>query len=280
MPYVVKKFIAQFLMPIPLVCEFYLLGWCLRRFTQHRRIGLAFEGVAVAGFLAFGCGIGHGYLYNLERRYPPFETVQEKSPQLQDASVVVLGQGMYSQPSDLPKRYLNNGVFERRLFEGVRIAKCINGRLIVSMAGNASAADNGLFLSEYLQSVGFPTNRATFFCGARDTNDEALLTKRELVKRGLLSAGTRMSDVQTGKEYPFVLVSSAIHLPRAMTIFGKYGMTPVPAPCDYTELGKTRMVFSWCHLPLPSGGGFEISQKAVREWLGNVYENNAFLSGK
>jgi len=61
-------------------------------------------------------------------------------------------------------------------------------------------------------------------------------------------------------------------MPRSMKIFQKQGLNPIASPCDYTELEPSKINLQWPYLPLPSGSNFETSQRAIYEWLGNLYE--------
>ena len=179
-PFQLKKFISQFLMPMPLVCECFLLGWVLYRFTKYKKTGRFFTLLSLLFFLLFGYGFGRTYLYNLERQYPPFEPTPEQCEALRGTPIVVLGQGM-PEKSDLPIRYQNNPVFERRLFEGVRVAKLIpDSHLIVSMAGDASNSVKQIALDDYMQRFNFPTNRVAMFTTARDTSEEAKLANARM----------------------------------------------------------------------------------------------------
>jgi uncharacterized SAM-binding protein YcdF (DUF218 family) len=286
-----KKFISQFLMPIPLVCECLILGWILVRFTQYKKTGKAFYLLAFTLFLAFGYGWGRTYLYNLERRYTAFEPTPEQCEALRGTPVVVLGQGM-PESSDLPLRYQNNEIFDRRLLEGVRVAKLIpESRLIISMAGEAPDTIKQLFLDEYMSLVNFPTNRVFMFTTARDTSEEAACAKKVISNQCSVISGdgsSRASDPVSSFQFPvsnlqtnaltnyrtnaLLLATSASHIPRAMKIFQKQGMDPIPAPCDYTDVNPPHAEWKhWYLPPLPEGRNIKNSERAVYEWLGNLF---------
>jgi uncharacterized SAM-binding protein YcdF (DUF218 family) len=263
LPFQLKKMISQFLMPMPLVCECLLLGWILYRFTRYKKTGTFFTLVSLVLFLLFGYGFGRTYLYNLERRYPAFDPTLQQCEVLRGTPIVVLGQGM-PEKSDLPVRYQNNPVFERRLLEGVRVAKLIpDSHLIVSMAGDASERVKKAALDDYMQQLNFPTNRVFMFTTARDTSEEAKLAKQIL-------ATDHGSPLTT--HHSLILATSASHIPRSITIFQKQGFAPIAAPCDFTQLGDTQAKKEWFRLPFPSGRNFEYATTAVYEWFGGYYE--------
>jgi uncharacterized SAM-binding protein YcdF (DUF218 family) len=299
-PFGLKKFISQFLMPMPLVCECLLAGFILTRFTRYKKTGQCFYVVAFSLFLAFGYGFGRTYLSNLERQYPPFNPTPGQCEELRGTPIVVLGQGM-PEKSDLPVRYQNNPVFERRLFEGVRVAKLIpDSHLIVSMAGAASDRAKQVALDDYLHQLSFSTNRVAMFTTARDTPEEAKLAKQAVEKcanaRMLECANGAASQVsnpptnalthaRTNERANFstlelsnfrtnglILATSASHIPRSMRIFQKQGFAPIAAPCDFTQLGDDGVKIEWYKLPFPSERNFEYSTTAVYEWLGGCYE--------
>ncbi len=68
------------------------------------------------------------------------------------------------------------------------------------------------------------------------------------------------------KDAPFVLVTSASHLPRAMIIFQTLGMRPIPAPADINIHTK----YTWRRF-LPTGEFLEKMQAGVHEYLGLAY---------
>lgn len=270
LPYTLKKFIAQFLMPMPLVCELFFIGWMMQHLTRFKKTGIALKMVAGCLFLLFGYGFGRSFLYQLERQHPPFDLTVEQCEHLNGASVVVLGQGM-ENGSDLPLRYQNNAVFDRRLFEGVRVAKRIpESRLIVSLAGDADDDVKQKFLDGYMEQIVFPTNRVTLIMTARDTADEAVLAKQVIVRQGSNEVAHVSDDVAARPRC--VIATSASHIPRAMKIFKKHGLAPIAAPCDYTDVAPIHFRFTYYTLPFPSGEGFEIVQNAAHEWMGGIYE--------
>jgi uncharacterized SAM-binding protein YcdF (DUF218 family) len=248
-----KNLIAPFLMPVSVVLELFILGWLLRRFTRFKRTGLSIILLAAVLFLAFGFGCADVYLCRLERQYPPLQPTPAQCETLRGATVVVLGQGIMST-SDLDLRYRGNATFQLRLQEGIRVCRLIpDSRLLVSMAGGASDADKSAYLATYAGEAGLSTNRVRLFTGARDTPDEARLA------------------IQLAPTNTVILATSAAHLPRAMTIFRKQGVTPVPAPCDYQCLQVTKR-WGWQFLSLPRAEGFEHAEILAHEWFGACYE--------
>jgi uncharacterized SAM-binding protein YcdF (DUF218 family) len=63
---------------------------------------------------------------------------------------------------------------------------------------------------------------------------------------------------------PFVLVTSASHMPRAVTVFNALGEQPLPAPCDVRGLWEAHDPSSY----LPSAEALAASTSAVYEYLG------------
>lgn len=253
LPFTLKRFIAQFLMPIPLVIELFVLGWVLGRFTRFKRTGIVLKGLAGCLFLAFGYGVGETYLYWIERKYQPFQPSAEQVAALRGADIIVLAQ-TFAEKSDLPVRYRGSAGMQLRLLEGIRIAKLIpDSRVLVSMAGEASDNEKAEFLNGFSYLCDLPRSRFVMFTGAKDTSDEAKLSLG-LVRTNAL-----------------VLATSAAHMPRAMSIFRERGLHPIPSPCDYQCIHYEKE-WTWTHLPLPSGGSFRRADNAVYEWLGALYE--------
>lgn len=258
-----KKFISGFLMPVPLVLEFLITGWLLSRYSRFKRTGTALKVLALLLFLAFGYGIGDGYLYSLERRYPPFERTPEQCEQLRGAMVVVLGQGLPTQ-SDLLLRHRENRAFMLRLLEGMQIAKRIpDSHLIVSMAGAASEQDKRMFLDDFAGALSFPTNRVSMVTTARDTKEEVAFSCAVI--------SNRIS--KAGQAWPATVVAtSASHIPRSVLLFERMGVTPVTAPCDYLICEQRE----WLDLSRIrgglSGGQLLNAEVTFHEGIGLIYE--------
>jgi len=68
---------------------------------------------------------------------------------------------------------------------------------------------------------------------------------------------------------PFILVTSASHMPRAMALFKKQGMDPIADPTDY--LTGVSWGVSASDL-VPTGNGLVAARRAVYEYLGLAWE--------
>lgn len=108
------------------------------------------------------------------------------------------------------------------------------------------------------QSLGVPDQRMSFEDRSRDTWENAVFTK-ELVKP---KPGER-----------WLLVTSAMHMPRSVGIFRKIGFDVVPYPVDY-QTGGGRGDFFGFRRP---GEAFRVLETASHEWIGLV---SYWLSGK
>lgn len=66
---------------------------------------------------------------------------------------------------------------------------------------------------------------------------------------------------------PFVLVTSAVHMKRAMELFAKQGMHPIPAPTDYIFRSNKRSPMDL----LPSIRNASLTERMVYEHLGRLW---------
>jgi len=77
------------------------------------------------------------------------------------------------------------------------------------------------------------------------------------------------------KEDQFLLVTSAVHMPRAMALFKKAGMNPVAAPAGFFDRKEKRRLSP--EEFFPNAEALQKSDRAVHEYLGIVW---AKLRGK
>ncbi len=110
---------------------------------------------------------------------------------------------------------------------------------------------NARVVSDVAEQIGIPVRDMIVEERPSDTVEEARLL------RGLLGST------------PFVLVTSAAHMKRAVRIFQGFGMQPVPAPTDFIIKNKPGGASdSW----LPNCGNLWISQRVIYEWFGEKWE--------
>ena len=202
--------------------------------------------------LFFGYGVfTKQSLYRLERQYAPFAIDRLKVDVRQQIRyVVVLGNAHVSDPG-LPESAKVSSTSLYRLVEGIRIHRQLPGtRLVISGGINLDPVANAVIVSCVAQQIGIDRQEIIVEDRPRDTFEEAKLLQPLL-----------------GKE-PFVLVSSAAHMPRAIRLFQNFGMRPLPAPTDF--ILKDRPHAAIDNL-LPSCCNLEISKRVIYEWLGEIW---------
>lgn len=222
MLFVLKKFVAFWLMPLPLCLVALAVGLGLMFRARTARLGRA---LALGALLLLG-GLSNSFVSKwlmrpLQAQYPAIPEFVPGSPVPATLApcrfVVVLGGGNGHSPG-LSANNLLSGAALSRLSEGVRIVQALpDAKLIVSGPGPAdgSRPTHALVLARAAAAMGVAPARILRIEQARDTEDEARETQR-------LAGGA-----------PVALVTSAWHLPRAMALFRSAGLAPLPCPADY-----------------------------------------------
>lgn len=244
-----KKIIAPFFFPLPLTLILLLLGLILLWFTARQKTGKVLVSVA-ALWLAF-CSFGFtsdALLTPLETRYSPYlrQSVQSGAGR-QGRHVVVLGSGHCSEPS-LPATAQIGKITLQRLVEGIRIQRQIpDSRLVLSGGGVFDPVPNAQIMMQVATFLGVNPKNIITESESRDTEDQARLLKSLLGQK------------------PFVLVTSASHMPRAVALFQNLHMDPLPAPTAYLT-SKCR--YTGVQGFFPWAANLRKSERAVYECLG------------
>jgi len=180
----------------------------------------------------------------LERRFPALiSTPQEVG------YILVLGSGHKSDAA-LPITSLASATALVRLSEGIRHYRMHPGsRLVVSgYRGLYDSASHASVQKRLAVSLGVDENDIIMFEEPKDTMEEAEAMKKLV------------------GEAPFILVTSASHMPRAFGIFRSQGLAPIAAPTDHQARAQSR----WLHMP--DGEGLRDSDRAFHEYLGLFWE--------
>jgi uncharacterized SAM-binding protein YcdF (DUF218 family) len=250
--FTLKKIVSRLLFPLPLSLEILFVGLYLLRFTRKQRAGkslVCFGTLLLTGLSYFFTA--NMLLRPLERRFPPFlvtsnAAVPTPTPHL----IVVLGGGANNDPEVPISSRLSSGQTVR-LAEGLRLHREFPGSKLI-LSGDAATAER---MSEVAQTLGVGPQDILVAAGSRDTEEEA-----------------RRIAPLVGQS-PFILVTSAAHMPRAMGLFRKLGTAPLAAPTDYLApnqgLGPDDL--------FPNPNELFKSQTAVYEYLGLAW---AALRGK
>jgi uncharacterized SAM-binding protein YcdF (DUF218 family) len=229
--FLLKKFVSFWLMPVPFCLTLITVGWWLTQTPQRLRLGrrLVIAG-AILLFVFGNRAVSTWLIQPIENTYPAIaEGSDSDLPQnLRSCRfVVVLGGGNSTTPGVSAINRLSNSS-RSRLTEGLRILRKLpDARLVLSGGGEPGFPSHAEVAAQAAISLGVDPQRIIRFDSPRDTEEEALATK-----------------ALVGAE-PFALVTSAWHLPRAMSLLRKVGLTPVPCPADY--LGRPPSQLTWTY---------------------------------
>ncbi|HWA85237.1 MAG TPA: ElyC/SanA/YdcF family protein [Opitutus sp.] len=226
-----KKVIAFWLMPLPFCLALLALGLWFTRPGRRPRAGrlLVAAGLALLVLLSNKV-VSSWMIAPLERAFPPvpeFAAGEPVPPPLAACrAVVVLGGGNSDTPAFSAVNRLSNSA-RARLMEGLRILRLLPGaKLVLSGAGPTGQPSHASVLAEAAISLGVDPARIVRLDTPRDTEDEAAEVKRRFARE------------------PFVLVTSAWHLRRAMALMRHQGLEPFPCPADYQSRPADHPQFS------------------------------------
>jgi uncharacterized SAM-binding protein YcdF (DUF218 family) len=162
--------------------------------------------------------VNYALRYQIESRYPPL--LDPRKAGAYDAIVVLTG-GSVPATGLIPFPSVNEHMF-RRLDEAWRLYR-IQPKPIIISGGHVNpftpAMDENKIARDFLIKWGVPKHDIIGEEKSRDTFESALESEKILKKRGW-------------KRY--LLITSALHMPRSMLVFGARAPEPIPAPGDFS----------------------------------------------
>ena len=236
----------------PLTITLGLLALALVLLLMRRRfIGIGLVLLALVWSWALATpAVSDALRGSLERHFPPTSIDQIPTAD----AIVVLGGGV--QPRAGQRLGPNLGSAADRLWFGARLYDAGKAPLVIVTGsrpyvdGGPSAADAA---AEILRSLGVPADDIIAPGRSIRTYTDALIVDEIAEQRGF------------GR---LLLVTSALHMPRARATFKAVGVPVYPAPTDYEVAGVARTgEYRW----LPTTDAFWHSSHAFHEYVGRIW---------
>ncbi|MCD4756920.1 MAG: YdcF family protein [Arcobacteraceae bacterium] len=151
-------------------------------------------------------------------------------------------------PKDVKYILLVGGDMENRAWEVLKLYyKIPNAKIITSGYKSGYAIPEAVRTANILYQIQIPKEDIIIHSNPKDTKEEAIEIKQLL------------------GEKPFILVTAAHHMPRAMALFQKEGLHPIAAPANYNSYSNID-IFS-----IPNGGNLQKTEIAWHEYLGILW---------
>ena len=248
-------FISRFLVDLfaPLNFSISLLIVSLLCLVLKRvKVGTLVLSLALSIQLLCGYGIvGKEQIAKREQYYPAF--TKEHLASYDDVEIkyiVVLGSGHVSDWR-LPETSQIGESSLYRLVEGVRMLNHFpRAKIVLSGGVGYDPVPNADLVESVAVAMGVNSERIIVESRPRDTVEEAQFL--EPLLRG----------------ESFMLVTSALHLRRAILTFQSYGMQPIPVPTDYLIKRHVVKPPGTC---FPSTANLELSRRIIYEWIGTIW---------
>ena len=224
------------------------IAWLL--ICGDSRLVRSFLLLSFIGFLSFGTGwLPAALITAFEAQYP---IVLKANTDIH--WVVVLGGGHHAQRVGVPANDLLSSASIDRLVEGVRVYRQLPASKLL-LSGGAMRPMETISEASYLASIvswfDVPINDIVLETESNNTADEAVAIKKIVDKES------------------FYLVTSAVHMPRAMALCRQQGLNPIAAPTDFMSMYASDS--RWEDIYLPNANNLAESSTAWHEVLGLVW---------
>lgn len=249
--FLLKYFISLFFLPLSIVSVLMVSGLILLWMTRKKNLGKIFLTLGTILLLLASYGfLADRLAASLENRYLPLLDVKNIHNAKDIKWIVVLGGGALPDPR-LPLSSHLNSASLTRLLEGVRLHRKLPGsKLILSGGAGFQDAPLGETLTKTAMLMGVSENDIVSENKSWDTADQAKL----------------ISSV-VGRNQ-FILVTSAIHMPRSIALFRKFGMNPVAAPTNYMVVKQSRISPGAF---FPGSNSIRKTEAAIHEYMGLIW---------
>jgi uncharacterized SAM-binding protein YcdF (DUF218 family) len=249
MSLLIAKLIGAFAQPLGIALALQVLALLLWKWKPKLAAGCL--AVAIAWLWAISTPIVADALAGfLEARYPAVPIAG--LPQAD--AIVVLGGGV--EPAVPPRTEIELSAAADRVWLAAKLFKAAKAPFVLATGGALPWSDKGSeapAMKELLQDWGVPESAIVLESDSRTTRENAELVAPLLRERGIRRV---------------LLVTSAMHMPRALACFAAVGINAVPASADiHATAVKHRHVFDF----LPAVDAVSLAGAALREYEGLIY---------
>lgn len=249
-----KKLLAFFFSPLSICVALIACGLLMQFFSQKQRTGkiLVSFGFILLIISSYE-GVSGRILHTLESQYPPINLSRVVSHQTGKTAensvkwIVVLTGGVAGE-ANLPYQLQISHHSRVRLMEGIRLHRMIQASKLILTGGiGFDGTPEVTTLSRVAEELGVNRSDMVLEVESRDTKDHPLYV-RNIVH-----------------DDPFILVTSAFHMPRAVKLFVKQGLFPIPAPAGQW----IPPIQFWSPVNFfPSAAGVRLAELAYHEYMG------------
>ena len=202
----------MFIMPFPLGMILMILGLVFLFRGKLVKAKIALSVSLVWLFLISYPPFANALLYKLEQSIPTLKTAP-KNIQF----IYVLGNGHHTDNTQ-PITSQVNEISSVRLNEAIRLYKQLDKKPTIILSGYSGLYDptpSAIMQEKLALALGINKKSIHIEPTAKDTQEEAQAAKAYI------------------GDMPFILVTSAAHMKRALHFFKHEGLTPIPAPTNH-----------------------------------------------
>ncbi len=255
-----RSLISSFFLPIPFFCLLAIIWVLLKSKKCHLASRIA-GWLTIFWFLLTTTSPIPNYLVErLESQYPALLKAQLEG--IAGVShILVLGAGHTDNPA-LP---LNGQLSETEMFrlvEGIRLHQIFpNSTLVTSGAkGKKNHESQATVAGRQAVQLGVPADKIDSLTTTTNTMTEALAFKQRF-----------------GNQTRFLLVTDAVHMPRAVKWFERFGLQPIPSPTNHLIKDEPQ---NRDFQLFPSSKSLVKMETAMHEYLGMLWMEILDKSGK
>lgn len=248
--FLLKKTITPLFYPLSVVFIFLSVGLVSLWQNKRRKTGLVLAAIGLSILLCSSFDFfADGLIRSLENQYPPLMMSDKDCPR--DIHWIVVLGGGHTEDTALPVSSQIGKDSLVRLLEGIRLYRKLPGsKLILSGGAVFQKKPEAATMALVAGVMGVPPSDMIKEGLSRDTEDQARFLK------DLLGSS------------PFILVTSAIHMPRSMMAFRSKGLKPIAAPTGH--MTAVRDVFHPRRF-YPSANTLLQMEMVVHEYLGILW---------
>jgi uncharacterized SAM-binding protein YcdF (DUF218 family) len=248
-----SKLLPLFVYPLGLSCILLIAAIVLRNRNRVRNLLIVIAIVIL--WLSSTSILSNALAKSLEWQYLPLKEIPISEV------IVVLGGGTEAAIYPRPGVEINSA--GDRVLYAAQLYKEGKARHILLTGGeidwlNSTSSTPAEEMATILKSMGIPEDALWLETRSQNTYENALYSKQLLDQKGIKK---------------IILITSAMHMPRAVALFQKQGLDVIPVPVDFSItqadalFNNTDLIGKFIGL-LPSASSLSTTTNALKEYLG------------